>query len=102
MKGDIVETVKNVISKIAPGSEVILFGSRARGDFRSDSDWDFLILLPVEHVSRTLKEEIQEQLYEIELATDQVISTIIHAKTDWEKRAVTPIYQIIKKEGLAA
>ncbi len=25
--------------------EVILFGSRARGDFRTDSDWDVLVVL---------------------------------------------------------
>lgn len=26
--------------------EVWLFGSRARGDFRTDSDWDFLAVVP--------------------------------------------------------
>lgn len=56
----------------------------------------------MDSVIKEQKAEIQERLYEIELATDEVISAIIHTKLDWEKRAVTPIYQIIKKEGLAA
>lgn len=90
------------MTKSHRGSEVILFGSRARGDHKRDSDWDFLILLPMDSVIKEQKAEIQERLYEIELATDEVISAIIHTKLDWEKRAVTPIYQIIKKEGLAA
>jgi predicted nucleotidyltransferase len=102
MGESIVETVKSAIFDIAPGSEVILFGSRARGDYKQDSDWDFLILLQTNTISKELKAEIQERLYEIELATDEVISAIIHTKLDWEKRAITPIYQIIKKEGLAA
>ncbi len=42
---DIVNLVKQEVIKIDPKAEVFLFGSRARGDFRKDSDWDFLILL---------------------------------------------------------
>jgi predicted nucleotidyltransferase len=26
-------------------SRILLFGSRARGDFRSDSDWDFFVIV---------------------------------------------------------
>ena len=36
--------VKDTIEKVDEEAKVILFGSRARGDFRLDSDWDFLIL----------------------------------------------------------
>ena len=43
-----------------------------------------------------------DQLYDLELRTDSVISTIIHTKKEWEGRAITPIYQIIKKEGKRA
>lgn len=48
----------------------------------------------------TLKDEIREKLYEIELETDEVISTIIHQKKEWEERAVMPIHQIIEEEGI--
>ena len=99
---NIVETVKSEINKIVSENEVILFGSRARGDHKSDSDWDFLILLPTKSISKKKKAEIQARLYEIELATNEVISSIIHTKSEWEKRAVTPIYKIIKREGYIA
>lgn len=42
---DIVNLVKQEVIHIDPKAEVILFGSRAREDFRPDSDWDFLVLL---------------------------------------------------------
>ena len=99
---NIVDAVKNEVNKIAADNEVILFGSRARGDFREDSDWDFLILLKKETVSKAEKEKIRERLYELELATDEIISTIIHSQNEWDKLSVTPIYQIIKEEGKRA
>ena len=95
-------TVKNAIQKLYADSEVILFGSRARKDHRPDSDWDFLILLNKNELTKKEKNEIRNRLYDIELEADEVISTLIHTKNDWEKRAVTPIYQIIQKEGVRA
>ncbi|MFN7831391.1 MAG: nucleotidyltransferase domain-containing protein [Bacteroidota bacterium] len=93
--------VKQRVTQIDPGAEVILFGSRARGDFRNDSDWDFLVLLN-EPPTRDIKNRILENLYDLELEYGTVISAIIHSKSDWEALAVTPIYQIIRKEGKRA
>ncbi|MBO4603253.1 MAG: nucleotidyltransferase domain-containing protein, partial [Salinivirgaceae bacterium] len=37
-------------AKLLPeGSRLLLYGSRARGDNRADSDWDLLVLLNGEH-----------------------------------------------------
>jgi len=93
------ELVRAEIQNIEENAQVILFGSRARGDNRKDSDWDFLILMDRE-VTVALKDEIRERLYEIELETGEVISTIIHQKDEWEERTITPIYQIIEEEGV--
>lgn len=93
--------VKQEIIKIDPRAEVILFGSRARGDFRNDSDWDFLVLLE-RPLTPDLKYLILDSLYDLELKYDSIITPIIHSKTEWEGMAVTPIYKIIKKEGKQA
>jgi len=95
-------TVKEEIQKLYTDSEVILFGSRAREDHRADSDWDFLILLNKNELTKKEKNEIRNRLYDIELEVGEVISSLIHTKAEWEKRAVTPIYQIIQKEGVRA
>ena len=91
--------VREEILTIDRNSKVILFGSRARGDFREDSDWDFLIVLDRE-ISRELKDVIRENLYDIELDTEQIISSIIYQREDWEDMEVTLLYQIIHEEGI--
>jgi predicted nucleotidyltransferase len=36
--------IKNTVREIFPDAQVMLFGSRARGDFRPDSDYDILVI----------------------------------------------------------
>ena len=94
--------VKTAIRAIAPDAEIILYGSRARGTARADSDWDFLILLPTP-VDRSLEMQIKNCLYDIELETNTVLSSIIRSKQEWlsERYAVVPLREEIEKEGIA-
>ncbi len=42
----IIDNIRQVAAKVLPkGSALYLYGSRARGDFHEDSDWDLLLLL---------------------------------------------------------
>jgi predicted nucleotidyltransferase len=42
----VIETIKRVARDVLPkGSSLYLYGSRARGDYHEDSDWDLLLLL---------------------------------------------------------
>ena len=95
------ELVKEEIIKIDGMAEVILFGSRARGDFRNDSDWDFLILLD-RPLDQPLKDLILSTTYQLELQTDSVFNILIHTKEDWARRSITPLYATIQKEGKRA
>ncbi len=91
--------ILNSIKKYDNRAEIILFGSRARGDSKNDSDWDLLILLS-KKADEQLKEKIRDELFEIELETDEVISSIIQSRKDWTNQQVTPLYQNIKQEGI--
>ena len=54
---------------------VILFGSRARGDFGKESDWDLLILTSIPATEEN-KRIFRYHLLDIELETEQAISTL--------------------------
>lgn len=42
----VISHIRQVAEKVLPkGSTLYLYGSRARGDFHEDSDWDLLVLL---------------------------------------------------------
>lgn len=45
-QSEMLNRITSEIKKIEPNAEVYLYGSRARGDFRNDSDWDVLVITP--------------------------------------------------------
>lgn len=98
---ELLKRVKSAVQALEPDAEVILYGSRARGTARADSDWDFLILLP-NPVDRALELQIKNRLYDIELETDTVLSSIIRSKQEWLSRQydVVPLRQEIEKDGM--
>ncbi|MCR4826365.1 MAG: nucleotidyltransferase domain-containing protein, partial [Bacteroidales bacterium] len=40
------DSIKANVLEVNPNAEVWLYGSRARGTAREDSDWDVLVLTP--------------------------------------------------------
>jgi predicted nucleotidyltransferase len=45
MKDSNIPIIKEVIQQFLPGSRMLLFGSRAKGTNREDSDYDILVLI---------------------------------------------------------
>ncbi len=103
MQDAILQQVKATVRQIDPQAEVILFGSRARGDAREDSDWDFLVLTSYP-LNRKNKYVIVDTVFEqVELVTGEVITLILHEKAKWyDKYSVTPLFQRIEEDGIIA
>ena len=95
----ILSQVKKRINRIDPNAKIILFGSRARNDFRSESDWDFLILTNL-NVSRDLKNKISDTLFETELETQSVLTSIVQSIDAWNTYSNTPLFRNILKDGI--
>jgi predicted nucleotidyltransferase len=100
-KNKLLKRVKTAVIALAPAAEIILYGSRARATARADSDWNFLILLPAP-VDKALAAQIKDRLYDVELETDTVLSSLIHSKQEWlsMQYAVLPLRQQIEEEGV--
>lgn len=97
----IISSLKQIVRNFDPRAKIILFGSRARGDYHQESDWDFIILTSIE-VTDSLKENIRRQvLYEIEFKTNQHIATIFHNKKVWQQDyKITNLFKSIAEEGI--
>lgn len=97
----ILSQVKQLVHKIEPDAEIILYGSRARGDASPDSDWDFLILVngPVD-ADRT--DRVRHALYELEWDIGEVLSSIVRDRTEWQTPLyqATSLYQAVQAEGV--
>jgi len=86
---------------IDPKAEIILYGSRARGDERADSDWDILILTDYP-VDLQIERNFREKLYDLELETGESFSVFAYSKKDWKtKQRITPFYQNVTQEGIS-
>lgn len=97
---DILKKIKANIREIDPQAEAYIFGSRARGDAREDSDWDILILTDYP-MTWTESTKFSDHLYDLELELEEAFSTFVCSKQEWEgKRRVTPFYESVKKEGV--
>jgi len=44
-KAQIINLIRNTIRQTEPTAQIILYGSRARGDARENSDWDVLAII---------------------------------------------------------
>jgi predicted nucleotidyltransferase len=93
--------LKTSLEKKLPGSELVLFGSRSRGEGDDYSDLDVLIIVDT-RVDRTLYEMISGISYPLELEFDVVFGKIIESRVDWDSplSRITPLHRNIDREGV--
>jgi predicted nucleotidyltransferase len=100
-RNELIDQVKHAILEVEPEAEIILYGSRSRGDAQSESDWDFLIL-----VDGTIDDEridrVRHTLYEIEWESDEIISSIVRNREEWNSAPyqTMPFHQRVRQEGM--
>jgi uncharacterized protein len=96
----LLKRVKQVVHEIEPEAEIILYGSRARDEAESESDWDFLILVDGPMNDARI-DAIRHQLYEIEWECGEVLCSVVRNRQEWDSShyQTTPFHQNVERDG---
>jgi len=101
MKGNIIKSLKNVAGEVLPnGAHVWLYGSRARGDAREDSDWDLLILLDKPIAEKEDFDVVAYPFIEAGWEFAANVNPQVYSYSEWEQRAITPYFQNVEHDKM--
>ena len=90
------ETLKKEIGQSI--KDVILFGSRARGDSYPESDYDVLVLVNKE--TKELSDKIFKISCEVGWKYNAIIVVFVHEKSHYAREKYEPLFMNIRKEGV--
>jgi predicted nucleotidyltransferase len=82
-------------------AQVILFGSHARGDARSDSDLDFLVIEPKVNNRRAESVRLRRELRGLGVAADVVVVSADHV-AEWGEVKSTMLHEALTKGRVLA
>lgn len=79
---------------------VVLFGSKARGDFDAESDIDLLLVLPA--VSLDLRDHVRNIAADVSLDYSTYLSTRVWSEAYFEEQAriKTNLFQEVRRDGV--
>lgn len=94
-----ISDIANVVKAILPhNSKVWLYGSRARGEARPDSDWDLLVLLDKDQISNEDFNRYGYPLIEMGWHHKEDLSPQLYTTKEWEEMRITPFYQNVEHD----
>lgn len=99
---NILAACKSAIESIDATAEVVLYGSRARGDATDESDYDLLIISDSQ-VTIEAEDRFRRALYDLQLETATVITVLMVNRDQWDaplSRAM-PLHQNIERDGIS-
>ena len=99
MNEQILENIRSLKRRLIPNERLILFGSQARGDAGSDSDWDLLLLLN----DSQNKQDYEDKIFDFVLMGwkyGTYLSIMPYTEKEWEIRKPSIFYQNVKNEGI--
>ncbi len=92
--------VIDIIRHDANTSRIILFGSRARGDYQPDSDYDIMVLTKDAPHERDITRKIYRDLIKHNIYLGVELFSMSEAKWKRAKAHKSYFYQDVDKEGI--
>jgi predicted nucleotidyltransferase len=97
---DLLQRCKQAIRAVVPDADVILYGSRARGDAAEDSDYDLLVL--VDHPADvTMHERLIASISPLE-DDGAVLTLSVYNRDLWNSKLhrAMPFHENVDREGV--
>ena len=96
----VINNIKEIASKTLPAnSSLFLYGSRARGDNRPDSDWDLLILLDKPSLSFN-DYDYSYPFSELGWEINEEMNAQVYSKKEWSDYRYTPFFKNVERDKI--
>lgn len=96
----ILELIRSTVREKEPTADIILYGSRARGDAHKDSDWDVVVILDKPSICFNEKGDIDYALWTKGLELGEEINTLEYTRSQWESLPPSLFKYNVQKEGI--
>ena len=98
----ILDRIHQLAEKCLPaGSNVWLYGSRARGDYHDGSDWDLLLLIDKDRIANADHDSYAYPFVALGWDFGESISPILYSRKQWESYSLTPFYKNVEQDKIS-
>ena len=96
-----IERIRVTLTNVLPkGSAAWLFGSRARGDSRADSDWDILVVVDKDRLTFKDYSTITYPLTELGWDMGEEINPVMYTRQEWDENVNTPFRDNVERDAI--
>jgi predicted nucleotidyltransferase len=97
---DILHQIQQLGRQVLPqDAHLLLYGSRARGDYHEGSDWDLLVLLNRPQEASDFQ-NIAYPIMELGFDLGEYFSVQTYSQKEWDSMSFLPYYKIVEQDKI--